>query len=154
VLQEMRNKAISKARAKGAVVYRDLLYADTNGWTFLWAEHPDLHCGWLNLMRMRCGSFVTAGRLARMRVLRDECLELCPLCHADIGETVEHLLLDCSFFQDEREEHLACILDQVDDEADAIKVLLGAKDSIELIRGWRVPTTTGPEMGYSMGRYA
>lgn len=55
--------------------------------------HPT---GFQQLLRLRTGSFLTAERMAQMRLISPEYLNACPFCESNEPETLEHLLVSCS----------------------------------------------------------
>jgi hypothetical protein len=98
--------------------------------------------GLLSLMRLRTGSFLTAQRMAQMRLISSEFLFLCPFCDEHVAETVDHFLVTCSRWVVFRSAHFGfnqevLLLFDHFDQAEVSVLLLGGE-----IRGEN--TTTGP----------
>jgi hypothetical protein len=112
--------------------------------TTIWIRYP---LGARALLRLRTGSFLTARRLAAMRALAPEYLTVCPFCRCtNGGETVSHMLVDCTAWQPQRDLFLAATIrsivahmDNADTGSEKIGfVLLGGR-----------PAGFGPDAGHA-----
>lgn len=81
------------------------------------------------LFRIRTGSFLTAQRLSQMGFISPHWNTQCPFCLADEPETVEHLLMRCTFFLAQRSRMFAPLgleLERLNDTR-ATNLLLGGE---------------------------
>ena len=82
------------------------------------ARFPRISFGVTLLIRARLGAFWTGLRAAQAKQIDDEYLTTCPFCLDDSPDTVPHMLLSCSAWNDERAQHLAGAIAQFDGESD------------------------------------
>ena len=82
------------------------------------AQFPRISFGVTLLMRARLGAFWTGLRAAQAKQLDDEFLTTCPFCLEDSPDTVPHMLLVCSAWEEERARYLADAIAQLGDSPD------------------------------------
>lgn len=71
-------------------------------WHILSRVLPRQNFNITQLVRARCGGFVTAQRLAEMKLTTSEWKSKCPMCKADCPETLAHVMLDCRYWATQR----------------------------------------------------
>ena len=101
----------------------------------------------VQLFRMRTGSYLTAQRLAQMKIISPDYHGKCQLCGRLVPETFQHLLISCSAWADIRLEAFASNFERVFemDEASASVLLLGGE-----IRGENGPIVEGFIQGITL----
>jgi hypothetical protein len=72
-----------------------------------------LDCGMAGLIAARTGGLMTAYRAAKAGLIDDDALQMCPCCEKPCRESLEHILLHCSAWEDERAETLALLLQRL-----------------------------------------
>ena len=83
--------------------------------------------GQMYLFRLRTGSFLTVPRLAQMGFVDPVFRLQCPFCLETTPETVDHLLISCSSWDDARAHFLHDLFDLYLDRASASVLLLGGE---------------------------
>jgi hypothetical protein len=83
--------------------------------------------GLIYLFRMRTGSFLTAQRLAFMGFISPEFRSTCPFCRCQIAETLEHLLIACPRWDEQRRSLFELHNFRELDQASASVLLLGGE---------------------------
>ncbi|OLY78617.1 RNA-directed DNA polymerase from mobile element jockey [Smittium mucronatum] len=67
---------------------------------------PENSKGIQEIIKIRTGLFRTAMKLAKSKIIDRKYLQLCPFCKNNVPESVEHLILECSKWTQQRQEHL------------------------------------------------
>ena len=94
-----------ETRAKGKLhqKHKDLDFRSTTGYLVRAIRFPHLVKGTINLCKLRMGAFLTAKKLAQLKLLPTKFLTNCPFCSQKIPETESHLLFDCKAWEEHRE---------------------------------------------------
>ena len=100
----------STSRSVSAKAYQTLDLISSTGWQGGWTAHPELAAGWTQLLRMRTGAFLSAGRLAQMQVLPDQFRLQCPFCGKHTTDSSLHYLVQCTKWSEERDRYLEPVL--------------------------------------------
>jgi hypothetical protein len=121
VMKELWDKVEHKKQYDAAAPYFECGYAATS-WAAIKAipsasrgEQVLLGRGLSMVQKCRMKAFWTAARRAKHRLIDPEYVTRCPCCEQEgEGETVEHLLLDCSKWREEREIYIGYLIEQVE----------------------------------------
>ena len=116
-------------------------------------EQVRLGSGLRSLSLCRTGGFWTAADMARAKLIDGDYTDICPCCGDLVlaeGESVAHLLIDCTRWKREREKYLGRFIRQVEDDhhrhlgRNLLAVfLLGGAIGERRIEGW-LPPRKGP----------
>ena len=120
VMRELWSKVESKTKYVAAVPYFDCGYAQTS-WaaskTFPSASRGEqvlLGQGLSMVQKCRLRALWTAERRAKHRLIDSIYRTRCPCCNQEgEGETMEHLLLDCSAWREERMKYIGSLIEQI-----------------------------------------
>ncbi len=86
-------------------------------WQRLGVMLPSSCSDYSNLLKARCGGFITPVSLVEMRQLPENYKSECPLCHNQQRPDLCHLIVDCPYFKHEREgSGVADIISQVSND--------------------------------------
>jgi len=99
----------------------------------------------------RTGGFWTARKRAKRGLIARKYLKLCPCCDTkgEEGETIEHLLMECQKWKDERERCMRDIIKDITamgpmEQREMVTILLGGESSGQRVSSW-LPSSTAPE---------
>lgn len=135
--------------------YRDRGFSETS-WAAVKAipggartEQVTLGRGMRAVSLCRVGSFWTSKKLARLELVHRKYKSQCPCCgEVGEGETIEHILLRCSKWAEQREEYLGDVILQDDWEPrDVCTILLGGEHMGVRMDDW-LPKRLGEETDY------
>ena len=70
-------------------------------------DQVELGNGLRDLILCRLGSFWTAYKLAKLKIIKEEYTTMCPCCEdRGVGETIAHLLCSCNKWREERQKYM------------------------------------------------
>jgi hypothetical protein len=155
---DMRWSAYERTqRWKAAWTYLDCGFTET-AWAALkripvrnrW-EQVRLGQGLRMVSLCRTGGFWTARKRAKRGLIARKYLKLCPCCgtRGEEGETIEHLLLECQKWKDERERCMGDLIKEITamgpmEQGDMVIILLGGVCSGYRVSSW-LPSSTATE---------
>lgn len=143
-LAAMRQRAKEKDRSRSNLWASrfNMGSAAKAGWPKLAMVQPELAKGFETLARMRCGNFRFATGYVMAGLLPDRYMRSCPCCRADEPETLEHLMVICESWMEERGRLLGVVLraamERSSDLVSVCALLLGGELEGERLVDWAV----------------